>query len=509
MITATTTSTLRQAPLAGDPTTSAGIGAIAGIPGDATSSGTDSFVAFGRLLAERMDTGTTSDGFVPDAATAPSVAVRTNDVGSGALPAASRDIVPTDVPTAGVGIAVPLDLYPTCGVPVAAGTDAVAPAVGSDAPRTTADGDSSATIVSDVFAAARPIVVATTMKTDDPVDTTSASKAGDAVDDAMANDLAAQMALASQWTALAPTAAPAVPMAGRVGNGIRTDQKLDALRATIAKGAADASAFGMSTTASTPIASASGSTATIDPAAASRTTVPDAAVHAPIGWTAALARAAGMDGGRPDRTTSDASTAIADAIVARLDGAAHAPGDAPMSGASSVAIAPVTPAPGTAAPAPAVMHLREPVGTPAWAHDVGQATLRMAVNDLQSASLRLHPENLGPVDVQLRIDNGVAHLSFAAAHQDTRQALESSRTTLDQMFADQGLKIGDCAVNDSSSSSSSSPWDRFEGNPSQAGGPRADGGGRRGRGTDAGDGDASTTVVTRRTQALGLVDTFA
>jgi flagellar hook-length control protein FliK len=127
----------------------------------------------------------------------------------------------------------------------------------------------------------------------------------------------------------------------------------------------------------------------------------------------------------------------------------------------------------------------------------------MAANDLQGASLRLNPEHLGPLDVQVRVDNGVAHLSFSAAHAETRQAIESSRTTLDQMFSDQGLKIGDCAVGDSSSSQR-----RFDADAAQQGGSQRDGS-RWGSANPPGDDSGTSTVTTTVRRALGLVDTFA
>jgi flagellar hook-length control protein FliK len=145
--------------------------------------------------------------------------------------------------------------------------------------------------------------------------------------------------------------------------------------------------------------------------------------------------------------------------------------------------------------------LREAVGTAAWSHEVGQATLRMAANDMQNVSLRLNPEHLGPMDVQMRVDDGVAHLQFTAAHLDTRQALEASRTTLHQMFSDQGIKLGDWSVGQQSANASSAR---------DFGSARSQSGNSGGPPTDDADSQGTTVATTiRTTQALGLVDTFA
>lgn len=147
--------------------------------------------------------------------------------------------------------------------------------------------------------------------------------------------------------------------------------------------------------------------------------------------------------------------------------------------------------------------LRQVVGTPAWSHEVGNAMVRMAVDDLQSASLRLHPEHLGPLDVQVRVDNGIAHLAFQAAHADTRQALEASRPMLEHLFSERGLKIGDCAVGDSGSRGAGFNADGSQANSS----PRDPGAGRFI--SRAVDGEVNHAVAARAVRMLGMVDTFA
>ena len=132
----------------------------------------------------------------------------------------------------------------------------------------------------------------------------------------------------------------------------------------------------------------------------------------------------------------------------------------------------------------------------------------MAANDLQSASIRLNPEHLGPLDVQVRVDDGVAHLAFTATHADTRQALEASRGTLDQMFSGQGLRMGDVSVGASASGNSNDGY-AARGDQS-ADASRRDGSSRWSGDAAGADNDApATTVTTRIARALGLVDTFA
>jgi flagellar hook-length control protein FliK len=127
----------------------------------------------------------------------------------------------------------------------------------------------------------------------------------------------------------------------------------------------------------------------------------------------------------------------------------------------------------------------------------------MAAGDLQSASLRLNPEHLGPIDVQVRVDNGVANLTFNAAHAETRQAIEGSRAVLDQMFAQQGLTVGDCAVGDSSRQAGQAAWA-----DSQSRTPGREASNPATRETDAPTPVASIAAV-RSTASSGRVDIFA
>ena len=321
-------------------------------------------------------------------------------------------------------------------------------------------------------------------------------------DDAAANDLAAQLALVSQWTGIAKTPMPQ-DAGGSDASAIR--DKLDIVRGGSTKEARSASQTG--------VAGANADTQPSSFAVATRQ-------GTPIALRADGPSASSVDNAKADKASRDeAASSIAVARPSLAEGVfAQAAADArqapEVATAPSSALASLVAAHGTGSGAPittSVMAaptwaIQEPVGTPAWSHEVGQATLRLAANDLQSASLQLNPEHLGPVDVQVRIDNGTAHLSFNAAHADTRQAIEASRTTLDQLFSDQGLKIGDCAVGDSSTSRRG-----FDGDASAAGqSQRGDGGSRQDQrtGTDA-TSDAGTATITTRVKVPGLVDTFA
>jgi flagellar hook-length control protein FliK len=321
-------------------------------------------------------------------------------------------------------------------------------------------------------------------------------KDDDSAPDAAATDLAAQIALVSQWAALTPqTASTGVDSKA---NGSLRD-KLDVVRSASTRSDAQAiDAAALKDTAATTTAAAAA-------------TVLERGL--PTGATAAKTAGDVLKDALAGTTTGSKDTSMEKLIALAGGTALHAAADPSTNAnfaqqmalhaasATATAVADAAPALGGTTAANGLNALHEQVGTPAWSHEVGQAALRMAANDLQNVSLKMNPEHLGPVDVQMRLDNGVAHIQFAAAHMDTRQALENSRPTLDNMFNQQGLKVGDWSVGQQSSGGS------FARDFASA---NANGNGGSGNGSGGDDDGTITATVTTRTQrALGLVDTFA
>lgn len=92
------------------------------------------------------------------------------------------------------------------------------------------------------------------------------------------------------------------------------------------------------------------------------------------------------------------------------------------------------------------MTLASPVGTSAWTNELGTKVTWMASQGIQSASLQLSPEHLGPLQVSISVHNGQASVWFGAAQPDTRAALQQSLPQLRQLFASQGLNLADAGV---------------------------------------------------------------
>jgi flagellar hook-length control protein FliK len=92
------------------------------------------------------------------------------------------------------------------------------------------------------------------------------------------------------------------------------------------------------------------------------------------------------------------------------------------------------------------MSLPSQVGTDAWTDELGTKLTWMAHQGIESASLQLSPEHLGPLQVNISVHDGQASVWFGAAQPDTRAALEQSLPQLRQLFASQGLSLADAGV---------------------------------------------------------------
>lgn len=90
--------------------------------------------------------------------------------------------------------------------------------------------------------------------------------------------------------------------------------------------------------------------------------------------------------------------------------------------------------------------LSAPVGTSAWRGQLGAQLTWMARQGLQSASLQVSPQHLGPVHVSISVHHGQASVWFGAAEAQTRQALTQALPELRAMFATQGLALTDSGV---------------------------------------------------------------
>lgn len=100
----------------------------------------------------------------------------------------------------------------------------------------------------------------------------------------------------------------------------------------------------------------------------------------------------------------------------------------------------------------------------AWAQGLGERLLMMAEKGQQSATLRLQPEQLGPLQIHIRVDeDGASQVLFSAHHAQTREAIEQAMPRLRELFAEQGLNLAQADVDSGRGTFTgrefaSSPW---------------------------------------------------
>lgn len=97
--------------------------------------------------------------------------------------------------------------------------------------------------------------------------------------------------------------------------------------------------------------------------------------------------------------------------------------------------------------------LQPEVGTPAWQQSLGQQIAVFSRNGVHHAELRLHPEELGALQVSLRVNNDQAQVHFVSESHHVRAALESAMPNLRTMLEESGISLGQSSVGADTSSS--------------------------------------------------------
>jgi len=134
--------------------------------------------------------------------------------------------------------------------------------------------------------------------------------------------------------------------------------------------------------------------------------------------------------------------------------------------AVAVSSAPVSTTPTTTSVvnSPSTPLLNAQLGTPEWQQQLGQQVMMFNRQGLQSAELRLHPQDLGSIQVSMKIENNQAQLHFVSGHSAVRSAIEAAMPDLKTALADNGISLGQSSVG-----SDSSQWQQAQQQNSQSG----------------------------------------
>lgn len=174
----------------------------------------------------------------------------------------------------------------------------------------------------------------------------------------------------------------------------------------------------------------------------------------------------------------------------------------PFASASSL------PAPVTASATsstPSTPMLNSQLGSDEWQQALSQQIVMFSRNGQQNAELRLHPEDLGAIQISLKLDNDQAQISLVSSHSHVRSALEAAIPQLRSALAESGINLGESQV----SSDSSAQGQQFQ----QQQEARRDG--QHGRFSLTQDSDTDITPIAvpaalqARVSGNSAVDTFA
>ncbi|HCM9423211.1 TPA: flagellar hook length control protein FliK [Enterobacter asburiae] len=90
--------------------------------------------------------------------------------------------------------------------------------------------------------------------------------------------------------------------------------------------------------------------------------------------------------------------------------------------------------------------LSQPLGTHEWQQSLSQHITLFTKQGQQTAELRLHPEDLGQVQISLKLDDNQAQLQMVSAHSHVRAALEAALPVLRTSLAENGIQLAQSSV---------------------------------------------------------------
>ncbi len=92
-----------------------------------------------------------------------------------------------------------------------------------------------------------------------------------------------------------------------------------------------------------------------------------------------------------------------------------------------------------------------PVSPGAWADKVNDKIVWLANQKIQFAEIHLNPQDLGPMEVKINVQNDQATVTFNSQHQGVRELLELNVNRLREMMSENGVDLAHVDVSDQSS----------------------------------------------------------
>ncbi|UXZ53816.1 flagellar hook-length control protein FliK [Halomonas sp. 7T] len=111
-----------------------------------------------------------------------------------------------------------------------------------------------------------------------------------------------------------------------------------------------------------------------------------------------------------------------------------------------------------------------PVSSPAWPSQLGQQLIQFAQRGGEhEVKMQLHPAELGPLSISLKVSEHGTQAHFLSAHAQVRQVLEQAIPQLREALAEQGISLGETSVGEHNNPNDQAFAQQGSGNPSGVG----------------------------------------
>lgn len=144
-----------------------------------------------------------------------------------------------------------------------------------------------------------------------------------------------------------------------------------------------------------------------------------------------------------------------------------------------------------------------PTGEKGWDNVLSNRIMWMVGNQMQQASVHITPRHLGPIDIQVSIQNDQTNVSFMAQNAVVKEALEAAIPRLREIFADNNMQLVNVDVGQRDASGQAGAGDLFQ--QMGAEGNRFTASGQPGGADDSPEALEPVRIMT----SSGLVDDYA
>lgn len=95
---------------------------------------------------------------------------------------------------------------------------------------------------------------------------------------------------------------------------------------------------------------------------------------------------------------------------------------------------------------PTALSIPLDIDDPQWSKQFSEHVMWLGQQGVKNATIRLHPEELGPLEISIKVVNDSASVNIISHSQQARDVIDQSVTRLHMMMAEQGLNLSEFNV---------------------------------------------------------------